>query len=118
MRPQRKARRRRHSSAISRSPQRCDAGCSAARMPGDFGYTTRGYMADKRTEGRGLATKLTQYGDAGFARFLREAFLKASGLSEDAFNRPVIGIASTASDFNPCHATAPALIEAIKRGIT
>ena len=75
-------------------------------------------MADKRAESRGLAAKLTQYGDAGFARFLREAFLKASGLSEDAFNRPVIGIASTASDFNPCHATAPALIEAIKRGIT
>src|SRR5687768_823139 len=40
MRPQRKARRRRHSSAISRSPQRRDAGCSAARMPRDFGDTT------------------------------------------------------------------------------
>jgi dihydroxy-acid dehydratase len=66
----------------------------------------------------GLSRRLTQYGDEAFARFLREAFLKASGFSGDSLDRPVVGIASTASDFNPCHATAPALIEAIRRGIT
>ena len=67
---------------------------------------------------RGLSRRLTRYGDEGFARFLREAFLESTGLSREAFDRPVIGIASTASDFNPCHATAPELISAIQRGVT
>src|SRR5215208_5039318 len=67
---------------------------------------------------RGLSLKLTRYGDEAFARFLREAFLESAGLSRESFGRPVIGIASTASDFNPCHATAPGLIDAIERGVT
>jgi dihydroxy-acid dehydratase len=67
---------------------------------------------------RGLSLKLTRYGDEAFARFLREAFLESAGLSRESFDRPVVGIASTASDFNPCHATAPALIDAIERGVT
>ena len=65
------------------------------------------------TTPRGLSRRLTRYGDEGFARFLREAFLESAGLSRESFDRPVIGIASTASDFNPCHATAPELIAAI-----
>jgi dihydroxy-acid dehydratase len=75
-------------------------------------------MNEETPAGRGLASRLTRYGDAEFALFLREAFLKASGYTGDALARPVVGIASTASDFNPCHASAPALIEAIRRGIT
>ena len=67
---------------------------------------------------RGLSRRLTRYGDEAFARFLREAFLESTGLSREAFDRPVVGIASTASDFNPCHATAPELIAAIERGVT
>jgi dihydroxy-acid dehydratase len=67
---------------------------------------------------RGLSRRLTRYGDDGFARFLREAFLEATGLTAPSFDRPVVGIATTASDFNPCHASAPPLIEAIKRGVT
>ncbi len=66
----------------------------------------------------GLSRRLTRYGDDRFARFLREAFLEATGLTSQTFDRPVIGIASTASDFNPCHATAPQLGEAIRRGVT
>ena len=66
----------------------------------------------------GLSRRLTRYGDDRFARFLREAFLEAAGLTTQTFDRPVIGIASTASDFNPCHATAPQLLEAIRRGVT
>ena len=50
---------------------------------------------------RGLSRRLTRYGDEAFARFLREAFLESTGLSREAFDRPVVGIASTASDFNP-----------------
>ena len=67
---------------------------------------------------RGLSARLTRYGDDRFARFLREAFLEATGLTPAAFDRPVVGIASTGSDFNPCHATAPPLVEAIRRGVT
>jgi len=66
---------------------------------------------------RGFEKRLTQYGDAGFAAFLRHAFLGAAGFGEDALDRPVIGIASTESEFNPCHASAPRLIEAIRRGV-
>ncbi len=75
-------------------------------------------MSEETQEPRGLSRRLTQYGDQGFARFLREAFLKAQGLTGDALKGPVVGIASTASDFNPCHATAPQLVEAIRRGVT
>ncbi len=75
-------------------------------------------MHEESHEARGLSRRLTQYGDPEFARFLREAFLEAQGLTRDALEGPVVGIASTASDFNPCHATVPALVEAIRRGVT
>lgn len=67
--------------------------------------------------GRGLRKGLTSYGDAGFSLFLRKAFIKAAGYSDDALDRPIVGITNTASDYNPCHGNAPALIEAIKRGV-
>lgn len=66
----------------------------------------------------GLSRKLTRYGDEAFSRFLRETFLESAGFSREAMSRPVVGIASTGSDFNPCHATAPELIAAIHRGVT
>jgi dihydroxy-acid dehydratase len=66
---------------------------------------------------KGLSRRLTEYGDAGFAMFLREAFLKARGLTEDALERPIVGICSTDSDFNPCHASSPQLMGAIERGV-
>jgi dihydroxyacid dehydratase/phosphogluconate dehydratase len=75
-------------------------------------------MIRGKTEARGFSRRLTQYGDPAFAGFLRTAFLKASGYTEDAVDKPIIGIASTESDFNPCHASAPALIAAIQRGVT
>ncbi len=75
-------------------------------------------MDEKTREARGLSGRLTQYGDRGFARFLREAFLKAQGLTGEALEGPVVGIAATGSDFNPCHATVPQLVEAIRRGVT
>ncbi|MEX2531791.1 MAG: dihydroxy-acid dehydratase [Gemmatimonadota bacterium] len=75
-------------------------------------------MEQEREERRGFDRRLTQYGDEGFALFLRRAFLSAQGLTEASREGPVVGIASTASDFNPCHATAPELIRAIERGVT
>src|SRR5215471_13737216 len=65
---------------------------------------------------KGLRKGLTSYGDEGFALFLRKAFIKAMGYSDDALSRPIVGIANTYSDYNPCHGNAPALIEAVKRG--
>jgi len=66
---------------------------------------------------RGLRRGLTQYGDAQFSLFLRKAFIKAMGYSDDALERPIVGITNTYSEFNPCHATVPQLIAAVKRGV-
>src|SRR6476620_3020033 len=66
---------------------------------------------------RGLKKALTSYGDADFALYLRRAFIKAMGLSDDALDRPIVAITNTYSDFNPCHGNVPALIEAVKRGV-
>ncbi|HUF69176.1 MAG TPA: dihydroxy-acid dehydratase [Longimicrobiales bacterium] len=73
---------------------------------------------DDTAEPGGFSRRLTRYGDPGFARFLRDAFLGAAGLTGDATDRPVVGIATTESEFNPCHASAPQLIAAIRRGVT
>src|SRR3984957_19366026 len=65
----------------------------------------------------GLRRGLTSYGDAGFSLFLRKAFIKAMGYSDDALDRPIIGVTNTYSDFNPCHGNVPDLIESVKRGV-
>ena len=65
----------------------------------------------------GMKKGLTAYGDAEFSLFLRKAFIKAMGLSDDALERPIVGIADTRSDYNACHANVPQLVEAIKRGV-
>ncbi|MDX5932217.1 IlvD/Edd family dehydratase [Acidiphilium acidophilum] len=65
----------------------------------------------------GLRKGLTSYGDAGFSLFLRKAFIKAMGYSDDALDRPIVGITNTASDYNPCHGNVPDLIESAKRGV-
>src|ERR671917_1690811 len=66
---------------------------------------------------KGLRKGLTSYGDPGFSLFLRKAFIKAAGFSDDALDRPIVGITNTFSDFNPCHGNVPRLIEAVKRGV-
>ncbi len=65
----------------------------------------------------GLKKGLTSYGDPGFSLFLRKAFIKGAGYTDDALNRPVVGIANTGSSYNPCHGNAPQLVEAVKRGV-
>ncbi len=65
----------------------------------------------------GLRKGLTSYGDAGFSLFLRKAFIKAMGYSDDALDRPIVGITNTHSDYNPCHGNSPQIIEAVKRGV-
>ncbi|MGE0719401.1 MAG: dihydroxy-acid dehydratase [Alphaproteobacteria bacterium] len=66
---------------------------------------------------KGLRSRLTSYGDEAFALFLRGAFLKSAGYDDDALDKPIVGIAATGSDFNPCHATMPRLVEAVSRGV-
>ena len=65
----------------------------------------------------GMRKGLTSYGDADFSLFLRKAFIKAMGLSDDALSRPIVGIANTFSDYNACHGNVPQLVAAIKRGV-
>ena len=71
-------------------------------------------MSDKK---RGMRKNLTAYGDEAFSLFLRKAFVKAMGYSDDALERPIIGITNTFSGFNACHRTVPELIESVKRGV-
>jgi dihydroxy-acid dehydratase len=66
---------------------------------------------------KGLRKGLTSYGDTAFSLFLRKAFIKAMGYSDDALDRPIVGITNTYSDYNPCHGNVPVLIEAVKRGV-
>jgi dihydroxy-acid dehydratase len=65
----------------------------------------------------GFKGGLTDYGDKEFSLFLRKAFIKGAGYSDDALDRPVVGIINTESGFNPCHGNVPQLIEAVKRGV-
>ncbi|MFQ5995692.1 MAG: IlvD/Edd family dehydratase [Acidiferrobacterales bacterium] len=66
---------------------------------------------------KGLRKGLTRYGDDRFSLFLRKAFIKAMGYSDDALERPIIGIVNTYSAYNACHRNVPEMIEAIKRGV-
>jgi len=66
---------------------------------------------------KGLRKGLTSYGDADFSLFLRKAFIKAAGYSDDALDRPIVGVTNTFSDYNPCHGNVPDLIESVKRGV-
>ncbi|RQR29689.1 IlvD/Edd family dehydratase [Burkholderia sp. Bp9142] len=80
-------------------------------------------MADKKTaaqapvEATGMKRGLTSYGDQGFSLFLRKAFIKGAGYTDQALDRPVIGIVNTGSGFNACHGNMPQLVEAVKRGV-
>jgi len=75
------------------------------------------HQAPDEPAAAGMRKGLTSYGDRDFSLFLRKAFVKGAGYSDSALDRPVIGIADTGSDFNPCHGNAPQLIDAVKRGV-
>jgi dihydroxy-acid dehydratase len=65
----------------------------------------------------GFRRGLTSYGDAAFSMFMRSAFIKGAGYTDDALSRPIVGIINTGSGFNPCHGNAPELIAAVRRGV-
>ena len=66
---------------------------------------------------KGLSTRLTQYGDVEFSKFMRQAFALSMGYGTEAIDRPIVGIINTASDLNNCHRGFVELIPAIKRGV-
>lgn len=59
----------------------------------------------------------TSYGDAEFSEFLKMAFRRHLGHTEEDYEKPVIGIANTFSEVNRCHAHVQPMIEAIKQGV-
>jgi dihydroxy-acid dehydratase len=74
-------------------------------------------MTNPKDQRDGLEKGLTNYGDIEFSLFLRKAFIKGAGYTDDALSRSVVGIVNTGSGFNPCHGNAPQLVEAVKRGV-
>ncbi|MCB8887582.1 IlvD/Edd family dehydratase [Vreelandella malpeensis] len=66
---------------------------------------------------QGMRKGLTNYGDEGFSLFLRKAFIKGMGYTDDALSRPVIGIANTYSGYNACHGNVEGLVDSVKRGV-
>ena len=60
---------------------------------------------------------LTNYGDRDFSLYLRRSFAQSMGYSRAMLDKPVVGIAATASGFNNCHRHFPELLEAVKRGV-
>jgi len=71
-------------------------------------------MSESKT---GLRKGLTSYGDTDFSLFLRKAFIKGAGYTDDALDRCIVGIANTGSAYNPCHGNSAQLVEAVKRGV-
>jgi len=65
----------------------------------------------------GIRRGLTNYGDPAFSLFIRGAYARGAGLTAEDLERPVIGIAQTWSEFNPCHRHLREIAEAVKRGV-
>ena len=66
---------------------------------------------------KGILNGLTNYGDSGFAGYLRSSFARSMGLSKKMLDKPIVGIAITPSGFNNCHRTMPELVEAVSRSV-
>jgi len=71
----------------------------------------------KDPEPQGFARGLTNYGDRGFALYLRRSFAKSMGYSTELLKKPIVGIATSGSGFNNCHRAMPELVDAVKRGV-
>ena len=68
-------------------------------------------------EGRGVGRSIPSYGDVGFSRYLRAAFLSGAGYDAEDLAKPIVGIADLSSDYNPCHRLMPQLVEQVERGV-
>ena len=66
---------------------------------------------------KGYSKGLTNYGDPGFSRFLRGAFMRQMGFDRIDMEKPIIGVFNTYSELNPCHRGFKELAPAVRRGI-
>src|SRR5258708_24762914 len=57
----------------------------------------------------GLRQGLATYGDTGFSLFLRKAFIKTAGYSDDALDRPILRVTKTLTTYNLRHMNVPHL---------
>lgn len=62
-------------------------------------------------------TKLTWYGDADFSTFMRRAFAKGMGLTDEDLEKPLIGICNSWSELNHCNSHLREVAAAVKRGV-
>ena len=65
----------------------------------------------------GVDRNLTSYGDRGFSRFIRAAFLSSAGYDREDLDRPIVGIADTSSEYTTCHRELPGTVQAVRRGV-
>ncbi|WP_277182468.1 dihydroxy-acid dehydratase [Caballeronia sp. BR00000012568055] len=65
----------------------------------------------------GFKKGLTNYGDREFSVYLRRSFASSMGYSRAMLDKPIVGIAHSASGFNNCHRHFPEMIDAVKRGV-
>jgi dihydroxy-acid dehydratase len=70
-----------------------------------------------QTTAEGIRRGLTQYGDPGFSLFVRGAYARGAGLTAEDLERPIVGIAQTWSEFNPCHRHLREVADAVRRGV-
>ena len=63
------------------------------------------------------ARKPVNYADPDFRKYIRHAFFKGTGLTDDDLQRPLIGICNTASELNHCNSHLDELAVAVKRGV-
>ena len=73
-------------------------------------------MTDENSP-KGLLGGLTNYGDAGFSRYLRRSFASSMGYSKAMLDKPIVGICYAGGGFNNCHRGVPDLIAAVERGV-
>ncbi|MBX3596736.1 MAG: dihydroxy-acid dehydratase [Rhizobiaceae bacterium] len=74
-------------------------------------------MTGQDDDSKGFRRGLTNYGDRKFSIYLRRSFASSMGYSRQMLDRPIVGIAHSASGFNNCHRHFPEMIEAVKRGV-
>lgn len=69
-------------------------------------------MAQSRLDRGGVNT-----GDPGLGKFIRRAFGKGMGYSDEDLDRPIIGICTSRSELNHCNSHLGSIAEAVKRGV-
>jgi L-arabonate dehydrase len=82
-----------------------------SEVPADTGPTPMAEPSSKRRSAR-------WFGERGRSGMTYRSWMRNQGFASDSFDgRPVIGIATSASELAPCNAHLPRIAEAVKRGV-